>query len=142
MRHLTHFYILCSLGLLVAGSVYAWAAGGRQAEQNPQVIEMTAKKYEFNPPEIHVKQGAKVQLKITATDRTHGFSPDVYAEGSDRKGTPGITLAAPEKCYRLEKGQTTTVEFTAATPGTYTFKCCVRCGMGHGRMKGKIIVAP
>jgi hypothetical protein len=33
-----------------------------------QVIEVTAKKYEYSPAPIHVKSGAKIQLKITATD--------------------------------------------------------------------------
>jgi hypothetical protein len=33
-----------------------------------QVIEVTAKKYEYSPAPIPVKSGAKIQLKITATD--------------------------------------------------------------------------
>jgi cytochrome c oxidase subunit II len=142
MRHFARFALSCTLALLVAGSGYVWAAGSKQGEGNPQVIEMTAKKYEFNPPEIHVKQGARVQLKITATDRTHGFSLELYPDGAATTGVPGIVLASPEKCYRLEKGQTVSVEFTAAQAGTYTFRCCLRCGLGHGRMKGKLIVEP
>ncbi|HEV2388094.1 MAG TPA: cupredoxin domain-containing protein [Candidatus Acidoferrales bacterium] len=131
-----------ALALLIAASGFVSAGPRRQAAQNPQVIQVTAKKYSYSPDEIHVRQGARVQLKFTATDHTHGFSPALYPEGSDKKGAPGIVLATPQKCFRLEKGQTTTVEFTAVTPGTYTFKCCVRCGFGHGGMKGKIIVEP
>jgi len=41
--------------------------------EGTQVIAATAKKYEFDPSPIRVKQGAKVQLKITATDHAHGF---------------------------------------------------------------------
>ena len=32
------------------------------------------------------------------------------------------------------------MEYKAEKPGTVEFRCCVRCGLGHGRMKGKIIV--
>jgi hypothetical protein len=33
-------------------------------DRNAQVIQMTAKKYEFSPAQVHVKLGMKVQLKI------------------------------------------------------------------------------
>jgi len=41
-------------------------ANTSQAEQGVQVIEVTAKKYEYTPLPIRVKLGAKVQLKITS----------------------------------------------------------------------------
>lgn len=116
----------------------------RAQDQGSQVIEMTAKKYEFSPSPVHVKAGTKVVLKITATDRVHGFristAPDAAAKGAE----PGLVLAspAPNDCYRLEKGQQVSVEIEAKTPGTYTFKCCVHCGLGHGGMKGQLIVDP
>jgi heme/copper-type cytochrome/quinol oxidase subunit 2 len=43
------------------------------ASEGVQVIEVTAKKYAFSPSPIRVKLGAKVELKITATDHAHGF---------------------------------------------------------------------
>jgi hypothetical protein len=46
---------------------------------------VTAKKYEFNPSPIRVKQGKKVQLKITATDHVHGFRIELFPDGSDTK---------------------------------------------------------
>jgi heme/copper-type cytochrome/quinol oxidase subunit 2 len=33
-------------------------------------------------------------------------------------------------------------QFVARTPGTYSFHCCNRCGIGHGGMKGQLIVEP
>jgi heme/copper-type cytochrome/quinol oxidase subunit 2 len=53
-----------------------------------------------------------------------------------------LTPPAPKDCYRLEKGQQVSVTIEAKTPGTYTFKCCVHCGLGHGGMKGQLIVDP
>lgn len=124
-----------------AGSeLRVWAA----QDQNQQVVEMTAKKYDFSPSIVHVKAGSKVVLKITATDRSHGFRIPTVPDGSPKDTAPGLVLAAPapKDCYRLEKGQAVSIEIEAKTPGTYTFKCCVHCGLGHGRMKGELIVDP
>lgn len=110
--------------------------------QNVQVIEVTAKKYEFNPSVIRVKQGQRVQLKITATDRSHGFNIKEFPEGEGKSGSPGLIFSSPEDCRKLEKNQTQTIEFVARTPGTYPFKCCVFCGLHHGSMKGELIVQP
>lgn len=107
-----------------------------------QVIDVTAKKYEFNPSPIRVKQGTKVQLKITATDHAHGFRITPYAEGADAKGNPGLVFANSNGCVKIEKGQTETVEFVAQTAGTYKFSCCVHCGWSHRSMKGELIVEP
>ncbi|MGH9430165.1 MAG: cupredoxin domain-containing protein [Terriglobia bacterium] len=97
------------------------------AEQNTPVheINMTAKKYEFDPSTITVKQGERVKLVITALDREHGFK-----------------LAAFDINEKLPKGKPVTVEFTASKPGTFKFNCSVFCGMGHSRMKGKLVVEP
>ena len=127
--------------LFIAGS-YAGSSHAFQAEQNALTVEVTAKKYDFTPSPIHVKQGATVRLKITATDRAHGFEIDPYPEGAKDKGTPGLVFTSTQKCVKLEKDTPETVEFVADTPGTYTFKCCVHCGLGHGHMKGQLIVEP
>jgi cytochrome c oxidase subunit II len=115
-----------------------------QEQQGTQAVDVTAKKYEFDPPVIHVKAGTKLVLKITATDHVHGFEISTVADAAAKDSAPGLVLASPPSkgCYRLEQGQQETVEIDAKTPGTYRFKCCVRCGMGHGRMKGELIVDP
>ncbi len=114
-----------------------------QAAQEVQVIEMTAKKYEYSPSPLRVKRGAKVQLRITALDRTHGFKINLSPDGSDKKSDLGLIFSSNnDDCFKLEKGVPTVVEFVARTPGTYSFHCCNRCGIGHGRMKGQIVVEP
>jgi heme/copper-type cytochrome/quinol oxidase subunit 2 len=116
----------------------------RAQDASPQVVEMTAKKYDFGPAPVHVKAGTKVVLKITATDRSHGFKISTVPDGAAKDAAPGLVLTSPppEECYKLEKGQQVTVEIEAKSPGTYTFKCCVHCGLGHGGMKGQLIVDP
>jgi cytochrome c oxidase subunit 2 len=116
----------------------------RAQDRSPQVIEMTAKKYDFSPSPVHVKAGTKVVLKITSTDRPHGIKISTVPDGAAKDAEPGLVLTSPppEECYKLEKGQQVTVEIEAKSPGTYTFKCCVHCGLGHGGMKGQLIVDP
>ena len=111
-------------------------------DQETQVTELTAKKYEYSPSPVHVKAGTKVQLKITATDHDHGFKIGTTPAGDERNSQPGLAFASPQDCWLLKKGETTTIEFLAQTPGTYTFKCCHTCGLGHRGMKGQIIVDP
>lgn len=121
----------CRETLAVLGMVLALMGGGvllaQESEPESPVheIRMTAKKYRYNPREIRVKQGERVRLIITALDRKHGF----------RLKELGINT-------ELEKGKETVVEFVAERAGKFKFKCSVRCGWGHFRMKGKLIVEP
>jgi len=114
-----------------------------QADQDVQVVEVAAKKYEYTPSPIRVKRGVKVQLRITSLDKTHGFKINLSPDGSDKKNDSGLIFSSNnDDCFKLEKGLPTVVEFVARTPGTYSFHCCNRCGIGHGGMKGQIVVEP
>src|SRR5581483_7298177 len=140
------------LGLLVIMAATLFSTNGTMpgaSAQTPegtggsiQVIEVTAKKYEFNPSPIRVKQGARVQLKITALDHSHGFTIKEVAEGEGKGASPGLVFSSAEHCQKIEKGETQTIEFVAQKPGTYAFKCCVDCGLHHRSMKGELIVEP
>jgi cytochrome c oxidase subunit II len=113
-----------------------------QAGPGAQVIEVTAKKYEYTPSPTRVKLGAQVQLKITSLDKTHGFKINLRPDGADAKSDPGLIFASDEDCFKIEKGTPTTIQFVARAPGIYSFHCCNRCGIGHGGMKGQLIVEP
>ena len=90
----------------------------------PRKIKVVAKKYEFNPSRIELKAGEPVEITFESEDTKHGFSvKDLDVEK--------ITF---------EKGQPATVKLTPSKPGTYAFKCAKFCGMGHGKMKGEIVV--
>ena len=110
-------------GLLIVTPTTGAPASPQSGEVHE--IKMTAKKYQYDPNVVTVKQGEKVRLIITALDRKHGFKLDAY----------GINQV-------LEKGDPTIIEFTADKPGTFVFRCSVVCGWGHHRMKGKLIVMP
>ena len=136
---ITSLFLLSALGI---GSGFAHPANSPQPDHSVQVIEVTAKKYEYSPSPIRVKLGAPVQLKFTSLDKAHGFKINVYPDGSDPKGEPGLVFSSKEDCFKLEKGTPTVVQFIPRTPGTYSFHCCNRCGLGHGGMKGQLVVEP
>ena len=96
-----------------------------EVKDGVRVIAVTAKKYEYSPDPIGVKQGEKVRLKITASDTEHGFGVKEYKIDQD-----------------LPEGKEQIVEITADKAGTFTVKCTVFCGLGHGSMKGRLIVQP
>ena len=114
---------------LFATLAFALAVPGGRAQSSGATgqikeIQMTAKKYEYSPNVVEVSAGTRIVFKITALDREHGFE----------------IAGSKTGCVKIKKGETVTVEYQADTPGTYEFKCCVFCGMGHGGMKGKIVV--
>jgi cytochrome c oxidase subunit II len=109
-------------------------------DQKVQVIELTAKKYEYSPSPVHVKIGTKVQLRITAVDHDHGFKIGVDPDAGKANGKSGLVFASPQDCWQLKKGETTTIEFLAQVSGTYTFRCCHTCGLGHRGMKSEVVV--
>lgn len=111
--------------ILLALLALAVATG---AAQNPpgakvNLIRMTARKYQFDPSVITVRKGDHIKLIITALDHDHGLEIAGY----------GIK-------QKLKKGIPMTVEFTADKAGTFEFHCSQFCGLGHRRMKGKLVV--
>ncbi len=123
MNRLRLFPTACLLASLPALAGLARQAPGAGQEAGVHEIQMTARKYKFDPGVITVKKGDVVRLIITAQDRKHGFQLKEF--GIDQE---------------LPKGTPTTVEFTADKAGTFEFKCSVFCGFGHGKMKGKLVV--
>jgi cytochrome c oxidase subunit 2 len=89
-----------------------------RANDNPKVIEITAKKFEFTPNEITLKKGEPVILRLTSSDRVHGFFSKALKFDTD-----------------IPAGKTTDVAITPDTAGGFTIICDHYCGTGHGNMK-------
>jgi len=137
------------LALVLAGLVASQSqnpnrtiAAPENAADQPtvKVIEVTARKYEYSPREMHVKVGTRVQWKVRALDRTHGMKISLYPEGAPEGGQPGLRFTELQDNWKLEKDQERIIEFVAVRPGTYPIKCSVVCGLGHRGMKGKLVV--
>ena len=134
--------VTVSIGLALVPLCAAIAQSPAGQNQAPQIIEVSAKKYEFTPNQIQVKQGTSVELKVHSEDETHGIKLSAYAEGTKDKGKPGLLFDHPEENGKVTKGVDQVLNFVAQEPGTYDFKCAKVCGIGHDRMKGKLIVEP
>jgi cytochrome c oxidase subunit II len=87
-------------------------------------IEVSAKKYEFTPAQIDVPVNTLLRLHLKATDKEHGFE----------------LKSVKDSCVKFKPEAPATVEFYADKAGELEFSCCKFCGMGHGKMKGKIVV--
>ena len=92
-------------------------------KQPAQRINVTMKKYEFVPAEVHVKRGQRVLFVVTSADTQHGFHVE------------GFGINEPVK-----KGQTAEVEFQSDQAGTFPMNCSIICGVMHDDMVGKIVV--
>ena len=110
--------------LCLAAAWMAIGIGGRaQSTASESEIQMTAEKYDFKPDTVTVKKGDRVKLVITAVDHDHGFKIEAFQINQ-----------------KLPKGKPVTVEFTADRAGTFPFQCSQFCGLGHKKMKGKLVV--
>lgn len=88
------------------------------AQNEPQRIEITAKRFSYAPAEITLKEGVPVVLVLASQDVTHGLKfKDL-----------GLNI-------KVQKGKTSEVPFTPTKAGTFIGQCSVFCGSGHGSMK-------
>ena len=118
MSHTDWRHSALAMPFLALGLVISLAA-----QQAPRVIEVKARKYDFEPSVIEVQQGERVVLRVTSTDRLHGIGIKKF----------GVNREVP-------KGQTVDVEFVATTAGTFKVLCTEDCGKGHDDMVGTLVV--
>ena len=83
----------------------------------PRMIQVTAKRFAFEPAEITVQQGEPVVLVLKSSDVAHGVR--IHELNLDVKVSKGATIQTP---------------FTPAVLGDFVGHCSVFCGSGHGKM--------
>ena len=117
-----------SAGEVMKILVAAWAAAAFVAigsaplhyvasQTEPRRIEVTAKRFAYEPETITVKKGEPVDLVLKSLDVPHGLK---FRE-------LGVEVKAG-------KGKTGEVQFTPEQAGDFVGHCSVFCGMGHGSM--------
>ena len=94
-----------------------------RASDNPKVIEISAKKFEFTPSQITLKKGEPVILRLSSSDRVHGFMSKPLKIDTD-----------------IPADKSEDVAVTPDTAGDFTVICDHYCGTGHGNMKMKVTV--
>jgi cytochrome c oxidase subunit II len=118
VKTLSKKFLVMGIVLLVIG-----AFGASLLAAEPEVIKITAKRFEYNPKEITLKKGAPVVLEFTSLDRLHGFKCAALGVRAD-----------------IKPGQSARVPLTPQKVGDFEFHCDNFCGGGHGNMKGVIHV--
>ena len=98
-------------------------ASGFSQTEDAQVIEISAERFSFNPSEIRVKAGTKLEIRLTSEDTMHGF----HIVGTD------INLELPKR------GRGVASVTFQPTAGRYEFQCSKLCGAGHSFMRGVIV---
>jgi cytochrome c oxidase subunit 2 len=106
----------------LAATAYTTRGQSTPAEAGKE-SRLTARKYQFSPTTIRVKQGDRVKLIITAIDADHGFKLKAFNIGRT-----------------LPKGESVMIEFAADRAGSFPFECSHFCGLGHRTMKGQLTV--
>jgi len=114
---------MAAAGLAFVASLLALASPPARAQDEPRVIVITAKRFEFSPSQITLAKGETVKLQIRSEDVTHGLF--VRPLGIDTEIVPG---------------RITELTVTPETAGTYRAICDHFCGAGHGGMKMTIVV--
>lgn len=93
------------------------------AQGPPREIEITARRFRFEPNEIPLKANERVVLLIRSIDFVHGFNAPDLGVRSD-----------------LMPGRVTRIEIQAKGPGIVDFLCDNFCGDDHETMHGRFIV--
>jgi cytochrome c oxidase subunit 2 len=103
--------------------VAAGAALGSRAFAQERVIRVIARKFEFVPETIELKQGEPVVLEFTTADVLMGFNAPDFKVRAD-----------------IAPGQVARVRFAPDRAGEFEFFCDNFCGEGHETMSGRIRV--
>ena len=90
----------------------------------PRVIEITARRFAFEPADIVATVGERLQLVVRSADGVHGLE---IKKLKIKKEVP-------------RGGEPVTIDFTATTEGTFPILCSEYCGKGHTDMTGMLIV--
>jgi cytochrome c oxidase subunit II len=94
------------------------------AAREPRVIEVTAKRFTFEPAKIEVTEGERIRLVVKSADGVHGLKIEKFR----------VNKLIP----RSEK--LVTIDFVANAPGTFEILCSEECGDGHDSMQGTLVV--
>jgi cytochrome c oxidase subunit 2 len=94
-----------------------------QQRGTPRVIDVTARRFRFEPEEISLKTGERVVVAIRSLDFVHGMN------------IPALGLRTD-----LVPGRITRVELQPKAAGVIEFLCDNFCGDGHEQMHGRFVV--
>jgi cytochrome c oxidase subunit 2 len=116
-----------ALSAAAALAVTVAAVWGADAPASPaeRVVQVTARRFSYNPDVIELEAGVPAVIELTSLDREHGFAVQELGLRID-----------------VEPGKTARVRIVPEKIGTFPFHCDIFCGSGHEEMAGRIVVVP
>jgi cytochrome c oxidase subunit 2 len=109
------------VSVVPAAALFAAAA----QEPEPRVIEITARRFSFEPSEVQVSVGERVRLLVRSADGVHGLEIKKFKVNKE-----------------IPRGSTpVAIEFTASEEGRFPIACSEYCGKDHDAMTGLLIVS-
>lgn len=109
-----HTLLIALAGSLMITGISATTA---RAEAAPRRIEITAKRFTFQPGDITLRKGQPVVIVLKSTDVAHG-----------------LRFRDLNVAVKVGAGGTAEVQFTPEKTGDFVGHCYVFCGGGHGSM--------
>jgi cytochrome c oxidase subunit 2 len=105
--------------ILLAGApmISGLSATMARAQDAPRRIEITAKRFTFQPGDITLRKGQPVVIVLKSADVAHG-----------------IRFRDLNVAVKVDAGGTGEVQFTPQKTGNFVGHCYVFCGSGHGSM--------
>ena len=113
--------LLATVGLLASASLHTV----RAAAPEEKTIQISARRFSYDPGEVTLKKGEPVTLIMRSEDVAHGL----------RVRELGIELKAG-------KGATAQATITPDKTGDFVGHCSTFCGSGHGSMSVTFHVVP
>jgi cytochrome c oxidase subunit 2 len=115
--------MMIASGFAVAATTIGDSRPSAQTPE-PRIIEITARRFAFEPSAVEATVGEKLRLVVRSADGVHGLEI---------------------KKLRIKKeiprgGEPVTIDVTASTEGNFPILCSEYCGNGHDDMSGMLIV--
>jgi cytochrome c oxidase subunit 2 len=105
------------LPLVAAFTAVFIPSAAPKAQTAPHRIEVTAKRFSYEPAEVTVKKGEPVTLIIKSMDVAHG-----------------LKIRELNVNATVKNGGSAELNFTPDQTGDFVGHCSVFCGSGHGSM--------
>ena len=121
---ITFRWLSGSVWLLAAAAVVPVMRAGEDVGAAVRRVEVTARRYAFDPSRIEVRQGETVEIVARSADTEHGLAIKAL----------GVKLVIPKG------GAAVSTTFVARQSGRFPIECSEYCGSGHKRMRGELVV--
>jgi len=134
-------YLRVGLLLALGGSIGFLTAYLHRAAAQERSLTITARKYGYDPPVLHVNQGDRVHIRLVAKDVTHGFYLEGYnLDAKARPEDPTFWVRNPSRGTDYQAAEE--MVLVASRPGSFHYRCSITCGYMHPFMNGVLVVRP